>query len=216
MMERLGSVRLLKTSIIHESYQFADNLSVNRGRHAFKFGTDYRHSLLTAEWPQPPSWSFGTIFDFANDNPYFESRTLEVATGSPGRTHLPMYTGDFSLFFQNTWQIRPNLTLNYGVRWEVFFPVWLQDQKNYQPIISSDQVTNPTAIAQVVNREVDRLYSRDMNNFGPRLGLAWDPTKEGKLVVRAGFGMLYDETNTYVLYGVEDNPPQFFSANVWS
>ncbi|MCI0622171.1 MAG: carboxypeptidase regulatory-like domain-containing protein [Acidobacteria bacterium] len=194
-------------------YQFADNLSVNRGRHAFKFGMDYRHSLLTAEWPQPPSWSFGTIFDFANDNPYFESRTLEVATGAPGRTHLPMYTGDFSLFFQNTWQIRPNLTLNYGLRWEVFFPVWLQDQKNFQPIISSDQVTNPTAIAQVVNREVDRLYSRDMNNFGPRLGLAWDPTKEGKLVVRAGFGMLYDEINTYVLYGVEDNPPQFFSAN---
>ena len=33
-----------------------------------------------------------------------------------------MYTGDFSLFFQNTWQIRPNLTLNYGLRWETFFP----------------------------------------------------------------------------------------------
>ncbi len=124
-----------------------------------------------------------------------------------------MYTGDFSLFFQNTWQIRPNLTLNYGLRWETFFPVWLQDQKNYQPVISSDQVTNPAAIAQVVNREVDRLYSRDLNNFGPRLGLAWDPTGQGKFVVRAGFGMLYDEINTYILYGVEDNPPAFFNAS---
>jgi Carboxypeptidase regulatory-like domain len=55
------------------TYQFADNLSINRGKHAFKFGGDYRYSLLTAEWPQPPSWSFGTIFDFANDNPYFET-----------------------------------------------------------------------------------------------------------------------------------------------
>jgi hypothetical protein len=52
-----------------------------------------------------------------------------------------------------------------------------------------------------------------MNNFGPRLGLAWDPSGQGKFVIRVGFGMLYDEINTYVLYGVEDNPPQFFSAN---
>jgi len=191
------------------TYQFADNLSINRGRHAFKFGGDYRYSLLTAEWPQPPTWSFGTIFDFANDNPYFETRSIEVATGAPGRTYLPMYTGDFSLFIQNTWQIRPNLTLNYGLRWETFHPVWLKDQKNYQPVVSSDQLTNPAAIAQIKNQEVSQLYSRDLNNFGPRLGLAWDPTGQGKLSVRAGFGMLYDEINTYVLYGVEDNPPAF-------
>ncbi|MCI0626383.1 MAG: hypothetical protein L0387_32855, partial [Acidobacteria bacterium] len=194
-------------------YQFTDNFSINRGRHAFKFGADYRHSLLTAEWPQPPTWSFRTIFDFANDNPYFENRSIEVATGAPGRTHLPMYTGDFSLFFQNTWQIRPNLTLNYGLRWELFFPVWLQDQKNFQPVVSSDQLTSREAIAQIQNQEVNRLYSRDLNNFGPRLGLAWDPSKQGKFVVRFGFGMLHDEVNTYILYGVENNPPAFASLS---
>jgi hypothetical protein len=195
-------------------YQFADILSMNRGRHAFKFGVDYFHSVVKTDYPSLPSFNFQSIFDFANDNPYLDTRTLEVATGRPGSNYQPMSTGDFSLFFQNTWQIRPNLTLNYGLRWELFFPISLQyaeDVKVHQPIVSSDQLTNPTAIAQIKNQEVNRLYSRDLNNFGPRLGLSWAPGKEGKLVVRAGFGMLYDEIQTTTLSFVAANPPRFFS-----
>jgi hypothetical protein len=189
-------------------YQVADNLSLSHGRHAFKIGVDYRHSLLTADWPNAPSYYFANVFEFATDTPYEESRTIDSTTGATDpRTHMPMYTGDFSIFMQNSWQVLPNLTVNYGLRWETFFPIWIQDRPNAQPVLTSDEVTNPAAIAGVVNRPVDKLYNQDFNNFGPRIGIAWDPTSSGRMVVRAGFGLLYDEVATFPLYDTYNNPP---------
>ncbi len=202
------SINASYNNIYHSRvYQFVDNFSINRGRHAFKFGIDYRYSLLTAEWPYPPTFNFASILDFANDNPYLESRTIDVASGGQAKlAHLPMYTGDFSAFFQNTWQMRPNLTLNYGLRMETFTPIILKGEANYEPILTASQITSPSAIAAVANQKVDHLYDRTFN-FAPRLGLAWDPTHKGKMSVRFGFGMLYDEVNTYTLYGIDSNPP---------
>ena len=189
-------------------YQIADTLAISQGRHNTKIGVDYRHSLLLADWPNPPGYYFANIFEFANDNPYEESRTIDSSTGATDPlTHLPMYTGDFSVFMQNTWQVTPTLTVNYGLRWETFFPTWINDRQNSQPVMLSKDVTNPAAIANLVNRPVDKLYDRDLNNFGPRIGVAWDPTGQGRVVIRGGFALLYDEISTFPLYETYNNPP---------
>ena len=194
------------------TFQFADVLSINRGRHAVKIGANYYRLRTTNDGPNTPSYSFATILDFAADNPYQENRTLDAATGAADpRTNVPLSTGDFSIFIQNTWQIRPNLTLNYGLRWETFFPMWIQDRENFQPVLTSSQVIDRAQIAAAANQRVNRLYRRDLNNFGPRLGLAWDPTSQGKTSVRFSFGILYDEVNTFPLYEAYYNPPSLLS-----
>ncbi len=196
------------------TFQFTDVLSFNRGRHAVKLGVDYRRYHPTTDGPNTPFYSFATILDFAADSPYREDRTIDAATGVVDpRTYIPFYTGDFSMFIQNTWQIRPNLTLNYGLRWETFSPLRIRDSENWQPVMTSSQVTDRAQIAAAANQRVSRLYSRDLNNFGPRLGLAWDPTSQGKTSVRFSFGLLYDEINIFPLYGTDNNPPSLLSLS---
>jgi outer membrane receptor protein involved in Fe transport len=126
-------------------------------------------------------------------------------------------TGDTSLFIQNTWQVRSNLTLNYGLRWEYFWPVWIEDQQNWQAVINSSQLS-PAGVGQIVNKQAqDRFWGRRWSNFGPRFGISWDPTKTGRMSVRGGFGLLYDEINTYIATnGIDQNPPAlaFLDASV--
>ena len=107
-------------------------------------------------------------------------RQFEGGQSNPSR--LVMTTGDFAVYSQNTWQIRSNLTLNYGLRWETYFPVALQDKDNWQPHLSSAQL-NAQAVAQVANTQAGgRLYSRNFGNFGPRLGLAWAGLEPARLI----------------------------------
>jgi hypothetical protein len=190
--------------------EFGDVFSLNRGRHGIKFGGAYRHSTVDLQSMIPcdtPQYLFASIIDFADDNPYSECRNLDVETGKSTISKLFFISNEVSLFFQNTWQIRPNLTLNYGVRWDNYFSNTLgNDRSNWQPVLSSEQL-NPSAIATVINQKVDKYYNSDKNNFGPRIGVAWDPTAQGKLVIRANFGILYDEINTLPLYAAGTNPP---------
>jgi hypothetical protein len=82
-------------------------------------------------------------------------------------------------FWQDSWRARPNLTLNYGVRYDVEIP----------PSFKA-----PTGLAatgyQVLG--LQKGIQTDKNNFQPRIGVAWDPTGSGKNVVRASYGIFYD------------------------
>src|SRR5262249_11270049 len=84
---------------------------------------------------------------------------------------LTMKTQDANLFIQDDWRVSPRLTLNLGLRWEY--------QRNPTPIN-----VNPD-LPQTANRVDDR------NNFGPRVGFAYDLTGDGKTSVRGGWGIYY-------------------------
>ena len=137
--------------------------------------------------------------------------------------------GRREVFGQDTWKIRPNLTLDYGVRYQYFVPV--TDANNvltsFDPLLfSGSQVPlcttaacatlvrgtgnelNGIAVAGSTSRFGRAINPSDKNNFSPRVGIAWDPFKNGKTVVRAGYGFYYDQ----VLVGIFEqnafvNPP---------
>lgn len=137
--------------------------------------------------------------------------------------------GRREVFAQDTWRIRPNLTLDYGVRYQYFVPV--TDENNvltsFDPLLfSGSQVPqcttaacatlvrgtgnelNGIAVAGSTSRFGRAINPSDKNNFSPRVGIAWDPWKNGKTVVRAGYGFYYDQ----VLVGIFEqnafvNPP---------
>ncbi|MPY90592.1 MAG: hypothetical protein GEU99_22055 [Luteitalea sp.] len=184
--------------------------SLNRGRHEIKFGGTYRHStwdLQSFLQGDSPEYYFASILDFADDNPYLEVRGLDAGTGNQRSSRLFFPQNELSLFVQNTWQIRPTLTLNYGIRWDSYFTNTLgKGRDNWQPILDSSQVT-PSLVSEVINQKIDQYYGTDKNNFGPRISLAWDPSKEGRIAIRGGFSILYDEVNTQPWYAAADNPP---------
>jgi hypothetical protein len=190
--------------------EFGDIFSLNRGKHGIRIGGTYRHStwdlksFLTGDNPE---YNFTSFLDFAEDKPYQEMRGLNAGTGTARSSRLFFPMNELSLFFQNTWQLRPNLTLNYGLRWDAYFNNTLgMDRNNWQPVLSSSQIT-PDKITSVINQKIDRYYNTDWNNLGPRVSLAWDPSGSGRMSIRGGFAMLYDEVNTQPWYAAADNPP---------
>lgn len=122
--------------------------------------------------------------------------------------------GRREFFVQDTWRVRPNLTLDFGVRYQFFVPV--TDQNNvmtsFDPALynranaptcvqaactslvrGTGNELNGIAIAGSTSRFGNAIYPSDKNNFSPRVGLAWDPFKKGKTIVRAGYGLYYDQ-----------------------
>jgi hypothetical protein len=84
-----------------------------------------------------------------------------------------------SLFWQDSWRIRPNLTLNYGLRYDLETPETFE-------AVNADYAAAEAAL------NVQQGFPTDKNNFQPRLAIAWDPWGDGKTVVRAAYGIFFD------------------------
>jgi hypothetical protein len=128
-----------------------------------------------------------------------------IPTGIPGVPPPGKSTitnEDLSLFIQDKWQIRPNFTLSYGLRWEAqIFP---------EPVVPPSQ----TAYASLLNNPnfpSDGTLHSPKKQFQPRLGLAWDITNKGKSVLRANYGIYYGRQNMLSQVGsITDNGVQQF------
>jgi hypothetical protein len=181
-----------------QRYQFTDNFSWTRGRHNTKFGADFNYLPLDATF----TVNYGGVYDFgsfASENlgfvnpipgtlPDFPKLSPVQAYGAGlpavyvqglGSPHDSFSNKSLGFFWQDSWRLRHNLTVNYGVRYDVEFP---------------PQFKHPTGLALVGYDflGLQKGIQTDKNNFQPRIGLAWDPRSDGKTVVRASFGLFYD------------------------
>jgi len=103
---------------------------------------------------------------------------------------------EYDFYGQDTWKILPNLTLDYGMRWEVKIS---PSSAGNLPILRPNR---PIRIGETpandIRFEEGKLFDSDFNNFAPTVGLAWDPFGDGKTSVRGNFRLAYDRTNTFV------------------
>ncbi len=179
-----------------QRYQVTDNFSWSKGTHNIKFGVDGNYIPLSADF----TVNFGGLYNFGSQNifsnppiappsgttfPAF-SPVQSYGAGIPsnmvqgvGNPHDAFSNTALGLFIQDSWRMRSNLTLNYGVRYDVEFT------PTFSPLNSIAAFgQNALGITQGI--------PRDLNNVAPRIGLAWDPTKDGKSVIRASYGLFYD------------------------
>jgi len=197
-----------------------DILSWVHGKHQFRFGGEVRQGRVDEFYHRRSLGSFtfdGTQGPWAGD-PAFSSNALaladflagnvstsSIAVGNPERF---VRVNSFDFFAQDNWQVTRNLNINLGLRYDYMGPL-------YSP--NNDiAVFIPGQGLQLVGNGLSRIFPPDRNNFGPRLGLAYQPTSKNDLVVRAGFGVYYDQINMnpFLDYrppisgadGLQDNP----------
>jgi hypothetical protein len=117
----------------------------------------------------------------------------------PGSNIQHMRWMSYAFFVQDTWKIRPRVTLNLGVRWEPFLPVDERDSLALLPVLVNNnpiETFRTNATLDFAGSSVGRpWYKSDYNNFAPNVGLAWDVFGDGKASVRAGYSVSFINDN---------------------
>ncbi|HEU5401410.1 MAG TPA: TonB-dependent receptor [Terriglobales bacterium] len=169
-----------------QRYEFTDHFSLTKGKHNMKWGADVNYLPLEADF----TVNFGGVYDFGDLNLGGGAPTLlavqAYGAGMPqtfiqgvGNPHDKFSNTALAGFWQDSWRMTHNLTLNYGVRYDVEFT----------PTFAA---TTPEAAAAQNALGITQGIPRDNNNIAPRIGIAWDPKGDGKTVIRSSFGIFYD------------------------
>jgi hypothetical protein len=168
--------------------EFLDHISYLRGKHAFKFGGEVTLVGTSGGQVHDPK---GRI-NFRNDggNTSLENFLLgNVGDGSSifvGQPVRNLHDQDYALFIQDDYRLRPTLTVNLGLRYEL--QTVLTEANN---LLGNFDPNSPNGFVQVGSGETS-AYNGDHKNFSPRIGLAWDVRGNGKTVVRAGASILHE------------------------
>ena len=215
---------------IGNTYQFSDNLTKVMGNHTMKFGVDFRiQRFLQTLYFSPQgfySYSGGGLNDFISVRNSDSSSNLfpNYLMGIPdtdliGSTNSEDVRGNaLYLFAQDSWKVKPNLTVNYGLRWEYNQPFYDAGGRyqTFRPGQSSTvyPCTNtlpedcPVGLVVPGDAGVPKGLTKSYyNSFAPRIGIAWDPGKNGKMTIRGGFGVFYNPIEQLVLEQFQAEPP---------
>jgi outer membrane receptor protein involved in Fe transport len=172
----LGSSRFSNPrSRIDRNYHFLENFSWKLSRHDIKFGYEYRHTSIDSL----EDINFRGRLKFANLTGFLEGM---VTSGNInyGDTTRNTLQDAHALYLQDSIRVSSRLTANLGLRWDYYGVIHEANNhfSSYNPASGLFEQSSP--------------YDKDLNNFAPRVSLAWDLTGKGRTVIRSGFGVFYD------------------------
>jgi hypothetical protein len=237
-------------------YSYGDMVSISHGKHSIKVGVDVKRNIENSEFnvARPSYEMFDPIF-FAADAP--AEQVAGVDPGFVGNNPAQLATNvrhwrnvEFGTYFQDDWKVSRRLTLNLGIRYDIFtrhnelnnlattfilgpgtglanqiasansvFSTAVDGGNNYLSSCNPSTVSNPnTAILAGVCgpggfAASSNLGAGDHNDFGPRVGFAWDVFGDGKTSLRGGFGVSYESTLYNPLSNSRWDPP-YYSFNL--
>ncbi len=211
---------------VGNSFQWSDNLTRVAGNHTMKFGVDARRQQFNQFYYYNVNGTFSYYGGGPNDvgaNNLYPNFLLglpdQFGQGSAQVEYVR--NSGLYLFAQDSWKIKPNLTLNYGLRWELDTPL-ADAAKHVQTFRPGQKSTiypcggpdtncsSQDAVGLVVPGDpgvpagMTQTYYKA---FAPRIGLAWSPGNSGKTSFRAGWGLFYNPIEQLVLAQFGAEPP---------
>ena len=190
------------------NWDFKNILTIVKSSHLLKVGGELRQMYGSATNTNNyiPAYSFTSLLNFADDEALQMSRYVDPRTGEPQTAYSELTQTEWALFIDDDWKVRSNFTLNLGLRYENYGTFKDSDDTLRNLIFGSGSTYNERLASARVDF-VDQFYPTDNNNFGPRVGFAWDPKGDGKMSVRGGYGLAYDRLMNLPAENYRHSPP---------
>ena len=212
---------------VGNSFQWSDNISKVIGTHSMKFGADVRRQRFDQTLYFDVNGEF-FVDETSTNSTLGDTAFSDFMLGLPGsygqgsaQVENVRSTGVY-LFAQDSWKLKPNVTLNYGLRWELNTPI--ADISKHVQTFRPGQVSTVYPCEDTVNTDCSSMTpvgllvpgDKGVPNgltqtyykaFAPRIGIAWSPGKSGKTSVRAGWGLFYNPIEQLVLEQFSAEPP---------
>lgn len=179
------------------SVSFVDDLNWTRGNHSVKFGGETRLIRLYTDRQGGTTYTFSNLQGFLADTPQQVQFLGDVSApsvffnGSTGQRRAEQEY--YIAYAQDEWKLRPNVTLNYGLRYEFYTPLREAQGRQILFDITTGQLRDPQ----------QSPYKSSKTNFGPRVALTWSPNPAGsgffgggRTILRGGFGIYYGPGQT--------------------
>jgi hypothetical protein len=168
-------------------YQISPTASWNKGTHSIRFGADYRRlAPIRNDATGAVSILADTVQDLASSSNFWDAN-------APQR-YVSGVVSEISAYAQDTWRVAPRLTATYGLRWEISPAPLLRGATRYDPA---------TDLPQDVHRPI---WPSTYTNFAPRFGVAYQPFRNGRTVLRGGMGLYFDSSLSLATDLVNDGP----------
>jgi outer membrane receptor protein involved in Fe transport len=202
------------TVIPRHNYQILDNVTWSHGKHMLKFGGEVRRVVVGSSQGQDyitdPQINFSAAFT--------GNAIADFMLGKPAAyVQLSPFPGGalsqwaYATYAEDTFRMRPNFTLNLGLRWEPFLPMTSPVNRLATFIPGAQSQIFPTAPPGMLvggDPGIPRsIMHNDYDNWAPRASFAWDPTGKGTTAIRAGYGIFYDALQVEQYSGFGTNPP---------
>jgi hypothetical protein len=179
-LSSLGATLSVPRARVDTNWHFIDNFSWKLTGHDLKFGYEFRRTFINAFFDA----GYRGRLDFASLEDFLSGR-LSGGRSARGDSRRNTFQNSHGLYIQDNFRASRRLSVNLGLRYDYF---GVLDEKN--GLLSNFDPQR--GLVLVGDGGLERLYERDLNNFSPRIGLAWDVTGRGQTVVRAGWGLFYD------------------------
>jgi outer membrane receptor protein involved in Fe transport len=194
--------------ITQKTTQISDAVTWLRGSHSFKAGGTLMRRDLAQQRTQYGKgfYFFRDAFGFSPGYSGYEVADMLVgttnftATGEPGYVPRDAISWENAVFVQDDWRVNPNLTLNLGLRYDLFTPYYEKNNKlaNYDPVTQRLVLPGQNGVPR-------STLNTDRNNFGPRLGFNY--LLNDKTAFRGGYGIFYSLDRGGIDRQLTENPP---------
>jgi hypothetical protein len=175
------------------TFVVADTLGWTRGRHAFRFGVEWRDFHNDNFNGDPGQITYNSLANFEADK-------VDAAARTVGNVANRIVEQALDFFAVDSFKLKPYFTLELGLRY-----AW-----NMTPSEALNRFATLVPVAGALNSQlvlVSQPYAQNNKNFQPRVGFAWDLFHSGKTVLRAGYGFQVDQPITGFITGLTSNPP---------
>jgi hypothetical protein len=176
----------------------SDTLTWIHGNNTFKMGGEFRRANADSFTYTPGTFGFASVTTFLAD----QANSFSANTSNRSSR---IYDNALGLFLTDAWKVMPNLTVTLGMRYDWYATPTEAENR----FVVYDPVSN-SLLHVGQGGGPSNAYNQSAKNFEPRIGLAYDPFKTGKTVIRAGYAIMTDQPNFGLVTGLAANPPYAF------